>query len=318
MNSLLLASSGGSHDPIDHVVQHPIITLNQNGSFEFTILSNQIVMQILAGLLLLWLIPLAARKRAGTDDIGRHVPRGFLANALEWICVTLRENVFRPALGKHTDTFTPYLWTVFFFILMCNLLGMVPLDPWNKVLFGGVPILGGTPTGNVWVTATLALCTLFMIVYHGVRLGGTAFLKHFFSVGPFPFNIILFGPLEIVGLLARIFALTIRLFANMMAGHVLLAVLIGFLLTMSDTMAQAGALGVVGGSVVMVVIVLGSLFVSTLELVLVVPLQALIFTLLTAVFIGQAVNIEHEHEHEHELGHGPDASHGAAPAPAHA
>jgi F-type H+-transporting ATPase subunit a len=305
-----------AHDPLQHVVQQPLLEVPL-GSWKVTLLSNQIVMQLIAAGLLLWLIPRAVAKKAGGDEVGRHVPHGFLANAVEWVCIALRENVAKPALGRYTDQFVPYLWTVFFFILACNWLGMVPLEGLNVYVFGHRPILGGTATGNVWVTGTLACCTLFMIVYHGLRVGGMSFITHFFSVGPFPFNYILFGPLEIIGLLARIFALTIRLFANMLAGHILLAVLIGFLLTMSEVVALSGVLGKTGGLLVMIVIVAGCLFVSLLEFVLVGPLQALIFTLLTAVFIGQVVNVQHHHAEVGEPAHDPahsQAEPGTVPA----
>jgi F-type H+-transporting ATPase subunit a len=293
----------GQHSPLEHVTQKPLKGFWTDNPFtSFTYLSNHIVMQVICGLLLALLVPWALRRRAAQDAAGHHIQTGFLGNAIEWLCLWLRENVARPALGVHTDRFIPYLWTVFFFILFSNFLGMIPLDVVNHTLFGGKPVLGGTSTGNVWVTATLALCTLFMISFFGLKAAGVGFLKHFFSIGPFPLNIA-FGFLEIVGLFARIFALTIRLFANMLAGHVLLAVLIGFMLTMSTTIANAAAFGKVGGGLVMIIILVGSLAVSAMELVLVVPLQALIFTLLTAVFIGQAVNVHHEEEHGFEHGH---------------
>src|SRR5262245_55931726 len=105
--SLLLASG----DPISHVVQHTIVDLNPGGGFwSMPIISNHIVMQVIGAALLIWLIPKALQRRAGTDDTSRLVPTGF-GNAIEAICVTLRDHIFKPNLGKYTDRFTPYLWS---------------------------------------------------------------------------------------------------------------------------------------------------------------------------------------------------------------
>ncbi len=206
----------------------------------------------------------------------------------------------QPALGTHTDRFISYIWSVFFFILFCNLLGLIPFDAIFG-LFGQKVHLSGTPTGNIWVTGTLAVCTLIMIVVNGLRLGGKAYLAHF-CPGPMWLAPLLV-PVELLGLCAKIFALAVRLFANMLAGHVLLAVLIGFVV-----MAYT-ALGVLGGFGVSVAVVLGSTAINLLEL-FVAFLQAFIFTFLTVLFIGQAVNVHHEeHGHDHEQAHGESHAH---------
>jgi len=267
-------------DPLTHVVQHPIW---EPGGF--TLMSNHIIMQIIAALVLVLLFPRFVRMRAGDDEVGRLVPRG-CGNAIEGLCVLLRTHVARPALGKYTDRFIPYIWSAFFFVLTCNVLGMIPLADWTPFIGGG-HVIGGTSTGNVWVTGTLAVCTMFMIVYNGLAIHGTAYVKHFF-MGPPGINIFI-AFLEVVGLVAKTFALAVRLFANMVAGHVMLAVVIGFV---STTAATYGTIAAVGVSIP---VILGAVALNFLEL-FVAFLQAFIFTFLSAMFIGQAVNIHHEHE----------------------
>ena len=283
--SLLLASGS----PLDHVVQHPWA---QSADGAFTLLSNQILMQILAAVLLLAIIPWAVGRSRGTDEVGRLVPRG-IGNFFEGICQFLRTQVAQPALGEYTDRFIKYIWTVFFFILFCNVLGLVPFN----AFFGNKVVVAGTATGNIWVTSTLAVCTMLMMVVNGLRLGGTAYLAHF-CPGPLWLAPLLV-PVEIIGLIAKIFARAMRLFANMIAGHILLAVLLSFI-----GMSYA-ALGGAGAFAIAVPVVIGSVAINLLEL-FVAFLQAFIFTFLTALFIGQSVVLHHggtEHEHVAEHGH---------------
>lgn len=282
----------GSDNPLNHVVQHPIFQVGEGVFGTFTLLSNHIIMQIIAALIVCLIIPRALRKRAGQDEIGRLVPTGF-GNAIEGLCALLRKHVAEPVLGAHTDRFIPYIWSVFFFVLTCNLLGLIPLADWTKPFPGAGHVLGGTSTGNLWVTATLAVCTLVMIVGNGLRMNGVAYLKHFF-MGPFPISLLI-AVLEVIGLFAKTFALAMRLFANMVAGHVLLAVLLSFI-----GMAAA-ALGTGLALAISVPVVLGSVAINFLEL-FVAFLQAFIFTFLTTMFIGQAVNIHSGHEHDDSHG----------------
>lgn len=289
MTTLLLASE----NPLHHVVDHTWITTDDG---TFTILSNHIIMMMLAGVLLMLFMPMAVRTRHTGDVVRDLTPRG-PRNLIELICDLLRNSVARPFMGEHTDRFIPYIWSVFFFILGCNLLGLMPFEPVTKMIFGK-PIYG-TATGNIWTTGTLAACTLLMIVINGLRIQGMTFVKHFF-MGPFPINCLI-AFLEVVGLIAKTFALTVRLFANMCAGHILLAVLVSFI-------AMAGAAGAAMGFTIAVPVVLGCVAINMLEL-FVAFLQAFIFTFLSCVFIGQAVNIHHDH-HDEEPGH--DHGHGHA------
>ena len=290
MTGLVLAEL----NPLTHVVQHRLITIRLGGPWpfdQFTFLSNQIIMQIIAAALVVWLVPRFLRRRAGQDAIGRLVPVG-AGTAVEGLCEALRKNVARPALGPYTDQFMPYIWSAFFFILTCNVLGLIPLADWTKPI--APHVLGGTSTGNVMVTAALALATLGMIVINGLRLHGLNYVKHFFMGPALLAPLIAF--LEVVGLVAKTFALTMRLFANMIAGHVLLAVLLLFI-----GMAWT-AMGAAGGLAISIPVILGSVAINFLEL-FVAFLQAFIFTFLSAMFIGEAINIGHDHEHGHAQEH---------------
>ncbi len=277
---MFIAFMAGStpENPLDHIVRHPMI---QRGGF--TLLDTHIVMLMLAGFLLILLLPIWVRRRRGTGDVDSLVPVG-PGNAIEAICEYLRKEVAQPALQEHTDRFIKFIWTVFFFILTVNLLGLLPL--------GGIKILGahmgGTATANPWITGTLALITLAMVIINGLRIGGKQFLAHF-NPGPLWLSWLLI-PIEVIGLFARIFALIVRLCANMIAGHVLLAVLLSFIFS-------AASKGIAAGLGVAVPVVLGSVAITMLEL-FVALLQAFIFTFLTTLFIGQAVVFHHDGHHE--------------------
>jgi F-type H+-transporting ATPase subunit a len=281
--------SSAEPNPLSHVVQHPIVQqpldagpLTPEG--KITLFSDHISMLLLAGLVLVLVLPRTLRRRAAKDDVETLVPTG-LRNAIEAICYYLREEVARPSLGAHTDRFIKYIWSVFFFVLTINLLGLLPIAALTPL--AGLH-LGGTATANIWVTGTLAVTTLLMMVVNGLRFGGVAYLKHF-APGPV-FLKPLLAAIEVVGVFAKGFALAIRLFANMVAGHTLMAVLLGFVLA-------AGSVSAAMGFAVAVPVVLGSVAVSMLEL-FVAFLQAFIFTFLTTLFIGQSVLVHHEEPHE--------------------
>jgi F-type H+-transporting ATPase subunit a len=276
-----------AENPLEHIVRHPMIQRPANFGFltqggRITLLDSHIVMMILAGLLLILLVPFSVRRRRGTGEIDSLVPTG-AGNAIEAICEYLRKEIAQPALHEYTDRFIKFIWTVFFFVLAVNLLGLLPL---GGIRLFGAPI-GGAATANVWVTATLALLTLGMVIVNGVRLGGKDFFAHF-SPGPIWLSPLLV-PIEIIGLFARIFALIVRLCANMVAGHVLLAVLVSFIFS-------AAAKGIAGALGVAVPVVLGSVAITLLE-IFVGFLQAFIFTFLTTLFIGQSIVFHHHDDH---------------------
>lgn len=199
-------------------------------------------------------------------------PRGKVAHLLESFLVFLRDEVARPTIGKaDADRYLPLLWTIFFFVLGCNLFGMIP---WM-----------GSPTGSLAVTGTMALVTFASVVGIGVsKYGVKGYLKtqvpHMDLPGPVAVILVpMIFVIELFGLLVKHLVLAVRLLANMLAGHIVLAVLIGFI-------------GYVSGAVwygVMPAAVLGAVALSLLEL-FVAFLQAYIFVFLSSLFIGATVH----------------------------
>lgn len=282
MNFQMTASGD---DPLSHVVQHPLKTLHVDRlGGEITVLSDHIIMMIVAALLLAIFLPIFVRRRRDSSEVGRLVPRGF-GNLVEAICSYLREEVARPALGPHTDRFVKYIWSVFFFILTMNLLGLVPVSSVTSFFHLHV---GGTPTANIWITGGLAILTLVLMVWNGLRQDWKAYLAHF-NPGP-GWMAPVMVPLEVISTLARIGALALRLFAANAGGHILLAVLVGLILSAGQALGTAGGLGM------SLVIVLGAVGISLVE-VFVAFLQAFIFTFLTSLFIGMSVNLHHDDAH---------------------
>jgi F-type H+-transporting ATPase subunit a len=232
------------------------------------VLTKFMVLEVVAAVLIVFLFGyLALRLRGGK------APRGILTNTLEAMLVFIRDKVARPAIGAHdADRFLPFLWTQFFFILGCNLLGMIP---WL-----------GSPTGSLAVTGMMALITFITVVAAGVsHYGFVGFLKaqvpHMDLPKPLAIVLVpLIFVLEIAGLFIKHFVLAVRLLANMLAGHVVLAVIVGFI---SVTASSILWYGVTPASV------LGAMALSLLEL-FVAFLQAYIFTFLSALFIGAALH----------------------------
>lgn len=205
-------------------------------------------------------------------------PKGRMWNFFETFLVFLRDDVAEPAIGHHdAHKFLPFIWSVFFFVLGCNLLGMVP---WL-----------GSPTGSLAVTGTMALIAFGATVGAGMmKMGPLGFM---FAQVPhmdlpwymFPLKIGIFC-IEIAGLFIKHFVLAVRLLANMFAGHMVLAVILAFV----------GAVGIYTQSYfnplfigVSVASIFGAVALSLLEL-FVAFLQAYIFAFLTALFIGMAVH----------------------------
>ena len=270
---------GHGENPLDHVLDHETLELPWvKRPFELEIplpapfgiqITRFMVMELIAAALLLLVMIPVVRHIAG-----KHVSRGKFANMFEAMLLFIRDDVARPAIGGHgADRFLPFLWTIFFFILFNNLLGMIP----------GM----ASPTGNINVTAALALMTLATVVMAGVReLGFVGYwigiVPHLDVPGilkPFLWGLMFF--IEVAGLLIRHIVLAVRLFANMFAGHVVLAVILGFILMASTSWLTLG--------VVAPASVAGVICLSLLEL-FVAFLQAYIFTFLSALFIGSAVH----------------------------
>jgi len=362
-------------DPLEHVVSHPMF------GNHLTWFTNQSFMALVAGGLMLLIFPRLFPRPDSSAPTGA---KNFFESILEF----LRIEVFRPALKEHTDKFVPFLWTVFFFIGFCNVLGCIPFADFFELISGGhIHHLGGTATGSINTTATLAICAFFFIHFHGIDtvahalMNGTygqghhqehssnghppheaaqdlehmrgealpaevpanpdalenptrhyrddefrlrptetaaadAYDKQFkkltpamaillavplylwnFAPHPFrpqpgeskakwlmdvPFFLFLLV-LELLGALVKPFALCMRLFANMVAGHAVLAVLISLIVGVPSLLGQLGV-GLAAGSL--------DVAIQFLEL-FVALLQAYIFTFLTTLFIASAVAPEH-------------------------
>ncbi len=405
-NALLLVDALGAQNPEEHVLPHGLFRISssnlhlplfQDQAHEFWMTNHLLMLLVAAVLTFLVFFAIGRRYQVALAGVPveNTVPRGF-TSLIETVMDGLRSRVVRPVLAGKTDQFMPFLWTVFFFILFCNLLGMLPLDGIFKLLFG-IAHIGGTPTGNINVTAGLALCAFAMIHVAGLRelfgamrsgtfghhghhdddhghhdvtdravsnasgvsaasaamwssviyvwnfaphafavtrhrakpgvlarmvmlvfytallfvewrmlgmlFGGVELAGVFQWVGlplgiAFAFNAGGLHPLdfadclmwgflvllEAIGALVKPFALCVRLFANMVAGHTVLAALLALIPIFKGL--SAGFL--LGASAP----VIGSVLLSCLEL-FVAFLQAFIFMFLTTMFIDAAVNPQH-------------------------
>ncbi len=333
-----------SSDPLSHVVRHDLPL-----HIGPIIVSNQMLMAVVAGAIMLALFPVIFGK------VRPEAPSG-LRNFFETIMEFLRAEVFRPALKEHTDRFVPFLWTIFFFILFCNLLGQIPIAELITLATGKQSHIGGTATGTLTTTGALAALAFLFIHFNGIfqvarslmdgtyghhahheepapaaghaPQGHTAhgdasdlhhpghaqahapgmglvpaalmavplylwnFAPHPFKPGPGQPSVLWIADifmwavllcLELVGAVIKPFALMIRLFANMIAGHIVLAALVMLIPLTAGVFAQIG----IGLPVTVL-----SLLIRVLEL-FVSFLQAYIFTFLTTLFIASAVAPEH-------------------------
>ncbi|MCX8056263.1 MAG: F0F1 ATP synthase subunit A [Ignavibacteria bacterium] len=194
------------------------------------------------------------------------IPRG-VANLVEMIIQFIKDEIVTPTIGeKYVPSFLPFLGTVFFFILTCNLLGLLPY--------------GATATSNISVTASLALLSFIMIQFAGMKKNGViGYFKGLIPHGVPVFLLPIMFVVEVLGLFTKPFALMIRLFANMTAGHVVILALIGLIFILKTPFISP-------------VSILFALFIYLLEL-LVALIQAYIFTMLSSLFIGMAIHQEH-------------------------
>jgi F-type H+-transporting ATPase subunit a len=275
-----------AHDPLNHVIDHDkieifteiadvSIPLLKIGDFQLTL--YMLLEVVVAAIILLVYLPLSRKISTGEP------PRGTFWNFFEVVLTYIRDEVAKPSIGeKDADRFVPFLWTLFLFIVLCNLLGLIPFL--------------GSPTASLSVTGVLALLAFLLI--HGsaiIRLGPLHYLESFIiriDLGHPLANLFLGIPLtaflfvlEVISALSRGVILALRLFANMVAGHLVLAVMLSFI-----SMAAKSA-DYIFWPVTLVSITM-TLAVSFLEL-FVAFLQAFVFTLLTAIFLGMALHPEH-------------------------
>jgi F-type H+-transporting ATPase subunit a len=262
-------------DPFEHVmdtqVWHFLESLHLHIHLPGFVTKFMVLELLAAGLIVAIFVPLARRAKDGAPV------KGAFFNAFEVLLTFIRDEVAKPNIGEESDDYVPFLWTQFLFILFCNLLGMFPFL--------------GSPTASISVTGALAV--MAFVVIHGSAIASMGFghyLKSFVPHLSIPFGmgyllIPMIVLIEAIGHFIKAFVLAVRLFANMFAGHTVLAVILLFIV-----MVQGAAPILVGG--VTIGSVLGVTALSLLEL-FVAFLQAFIFTFLTALFLGSTLHPAH-------------------------
>ena len=286
---------------IEHVansgLDHPLIHLPTIGGIDMSVTKHVLMLWLVASVVFVgatWLVRAYLRQ-------DRLVPTGFM-NGLEAVVEFVRDSIVLPNVGKKwVNTWTPLILTLFLFILCANAIGLIPifevvglLDRFvlhtapesflNQVLHGGT-----TATANYNVTAALAMVTFSAIIVAGTLAHG--FIAHWKNLVPKGLNpaiYVLLIPIEILGMFVRPFALTMRLAANMTGGHIAILAILSFVFLFADMFASPLA----GVGVGLFLSVPMAVFISGLEII-VVLVQAYVFTLLSAVFIGMAIHAHH-------------------------
>lgn len=284
---------------IEHVSNsaHPVIHLPRVFGIDFSVTKHVFMLWLVAAIVLV-VVTWAVRRYLRQD---RLVPSGFM-NGLEAVVEFVRDSIVQPNVGpKWVNTWTPLVLTFFVFILCANAIGLIPifellglLDRWllhtgedsflARLLHGGT-----TATANFNVTAALATITFGSIIAAGSMAHG--FFRYWKNLVPpglaWPIYILLI-PIEVMGMFVRPFALTMRLAANMTGGHIAILAILSFVFLFAEMFGRA----IAGIGVGLAVSVPLAVAISALEII-VVLVQAYVFTLLTAVFIGMAIHVHH-------------------------
>ncbi len=247
---------------IEHVSDHPLLKIPpiQIGGYtlDLSITMNVLMLLIAAIVLIVILIYAANRNKKSVVPVG-------IGNAIEVIMVFVRDDIVIPAMGESGVKFLPFFFSMFFFVLFSNYMGLIPYMH--------------TPTGSVSTTASLAAVTFVMTQVHGIKNNGFfGYFKGLIPPGVPIYVLPVMVIIEFIALLTKPFALCIRLFANMTAGHIVILAFISLIFTL--------------GYVMVPVSIAFSLFIYLLE-ILVGLLQAYIFTILSALFIGMAIHQDH-------------------------
>jgi len=265
----LSSKSEGSNWILHHVMDSNYIDFEPIGvinlphielfGFDISITKHVVFMWIVAIILIILSLIVSRKYKKSL------IPKGF-TNLFEIIILFVRDEIVKPTIGKGYEKFLPYLLTIFFFILLSNLFGLLPYS--------------ATVTSNIAVTAALAGLTFITtqmggIISHGFFGYFKGLIPHGMPIFILPLIIVV----EILSLFTKPFALCIRLFANMIAGHVVILSLIGLIFIMQTIFVAPVSIAFV-------------LFIYLLE-ILVALIQAYIFTMLSSLFIGMAVNLEH-------------------------
>lgn len=243
-----------------HLLDHAYFPLLRGGGVTLSLTKHLVMMWIVGGFCLV-VFSFAARSRSRAGLL--------LRTGVEAAVLYIRDKMLRPIFGHATEAYLPYFLTLFFFVLLCNLAGLVPY--------------GSTVTGNISVTLALASCTFLLIHFAGIKEQGlVSYVAHIVPGGLPKLLVPLIFVIEVMGLVAKCTALCIRLFANMIAGHIVSLAFLSLIFIFAQMSPYLG-LGVAPAAVGL------ALFVYALD-VLVSLLQAYIFTFLTALFVGMAVH----------------------------
>lgn len=293
---MMLLAADDKPNPLGHVLDKVLV-----GDSDFPIITMHMLTLVLAALIALFVMWRAAESIAtGSESEGnrRYVPKTVLGGLIETMIVGLRDAMILPLLGeKATRTYLPYLMTLFFFILVNNLLGLVPLLDLQHLIgaaWGDThwAVIGGTATGNISVNIGLALIAFIVIQNHGIKENGIGGWAHHFLGGAPVYMAPIMLPVELMGMIIKPAALALRLAANMLAGHTLLAIIFVF-----GVITPALAQSYLASLSVTAVAAPFALFIYCLEL-LVALLQAFVFMFLTAVFISQLSHHDYD-DHDH-------------------
>ena len=286
---------------IEHVsnsgIEHPLIHLPTLFGIDFSVTKHVLMLWLVAATVFIT-VTWAVRRYLKQD---RLVPSGFM-NGLEFLVEFIRDSIVLPNVGKKwVLVWTPLILTLFIFILAANAIGLIPIfeviELFNRSVLHSGPdsflsrlIHGGTTaTGNFNVTAALATITFMAIIVAGTKAHG--FVKHWMNIVPKGLNPVIYViliPIEVLGMFVRPFALTMRLAANMTGGHIAILTILSFIFIFTELFGRA----VAGFGVGLAVSVPLAVLISMLEMI-VVLVQAYVFTLLTAVFIGMAIHAHH-------------------------
>jgi F-type H+-transporting ATPase subunit a len=266
-------------DPTKYNAQD-IVAINENGEIDPTVklydisLSRNVVQMFIALALFTWVMLIIARKYKNGHGV-ISAPKGS-QGLLEPVITFVRDEVAKPNLGLSYEKYLPFLLTIFFFILINNLIGLIP---------GSANV-----TGNIAFTAVLGIISFIVILISTDK----HYWAHIFNPPGVPLGVkFILVPVEFISVFIKPFALIIRLFANMVAGHIIIICLISLIFIFGNMNKFAGW-GTAPFSIAF------TIFIYLIE-VLVAFLQAFIFTMLTAVFIGQAIEGKlHQHHEKHE------------------
>jgi len=286
------------HHVSNSSLDHPLIHLPPVFGIDISVTKHVLMLWVVAAFVSIFVI-IPIQKYMKKE---KPVPSGWM-NAIEAIVSFIRDSIVKPNIGtKFSDTWAPIILTFFFFILFANGIGLIPIfdtlgatsrflfdvpkgdDHYfvNKLLHGGA-----TVTGNFNVTAGLAVLTFFAIIIAGSKAHG--FIAHWKNLKPKGFSLpisIMLILIETLGMFVKPFALTMRLAANMTGGHIALLAILSFMAIFAEMVNPLTGIGLSLFAVPMAAAISG------LEII-VVLVQAYVFTLLSAVFIGMAINVHH-------------------------